>query len=149
MEKIIQLSQNEYDKMHEMANVNQSEIERLAKEMYEKKGTFEISISIEVKDDYTRGIVFRPNAIVRDYGNSRNNYNERYEVPYEQGRKIAEYAERKMNQLFEKKFGRQIHNINLWNKRFDLLRNWRMKFIGWTIFGWLAALALVLIAIFK
>ncbi|MDR2384184.1 MAG: hypothetical protein LBD80_00780 [Tannerella sp.] len=139
MKRIIQISEKEYKELAEKASYNQVEIERLAREMYEKKGVFRIELEISVHQDYHEVISFNVTSWVSD--------TDRYELSYEARHKIMEYAQKKMQDLMTRKFGRQINNINLWNKRLDSLRKWKWKFIGLTVFGWLAALAILIINI--
>lgn len=142
MEKIVQLKESEYNEIFEYANCNQSEIERLAKEMYEEKGTFSIKLELDCQQDYNETISFKAYSYVKDW-------NGKFPLSEEDKEKIVKFVNSRALDMMEKKFGRQIKNINLWNKRFDLLRNWKMKFIGLTVFGWLAALALLVVALFK
>lgn len=142
MEKVIQLKESEYNKLFESANINQSNIEKMAKAMYEERGTFEIKLEIDCQQDYNETISFRAYSYVRDWDG-------KFPLSEKDKRKIADFVDRRALKMMEKKFGRQIRSINFWNKRFDLLRNWKMKFIGLTVFGWLAALVLVIIALVK
>ncbi|MEG1007524.1 MAG: hypothetical protein RSO15_14795 [Bacteroides sp.] len=140
MEKIIQLKESEYNKLFESANLKESEVERMAKEMYEKKGTFSINLELDCKQDYQDTITLKAYSYVKDWDG-------KYPLSEKDKRRIADFVDYRATKMMEKKFGRQITNINLWNTRLDLLRNWKLKFIGLTIFGWLAALALLLIAL--
>lgn len=142
MEKIIQLTESEYAKLFAKAHLNESEIERKAKEMYEEKGTFGIDLEIDCKQDYNETISFHAYSYVKDWDG-------KFPLSEKDKRRIADFIDTRALEMMEKKFGRQISNINFWNKRFDLLRNWKMKFIGLTVFGWLAALALLIVALLK
>jgi hypothetical protein len=139
MKTIVQISEKEYKELAEKANYNQAEIERLAREMYEEKGVFRIELEIQVQREYNESISFEVKNWVSD--------KDRYELSYEARHKIMKYANKKMQELMTRKFGRQINDINFWNKRLKLLRNWKWKFIGLTVFGWLAALAILIINI--
>lgn len=142
MERIVQLKDTEYKKLSDQAAFNQSEIERLAREMYEEKGTFAINIELDCKQDYTDEIKVKAYSYVKDWDG-------KFPLSEKDKERIVEFVNYRALEMMRKRFGRQIDNINLWNKRFDLLRNWKIKFIGWTIFGWLAAVVLVIIALIK
>lgn len=142
MEKITQLTESEYTKLFAKAYLNESEIERMAKEMYEKKGTFGIELEIDCKQDYHETISFHAYSYVKDLDG-------KFPLSEKDKRRIADFVDSRALKMMEKKFGRQISNINIWNKRIELLRNWKMKFIGLTVFGWLAALALLIVALLK
>ena len=145
MDKIVQLTEHEYNELQERANYNQSEIEKCALEMYQEKGTFEIKLSVDFDDrDYHETIKFRVWSYIDDKGDL-----DKFQLPYKDRERIVEYVNRKTYEFMERKFGRQIKYANAWNDRLRYLRNWKIKFIGLTIFGWLAAIALCLIAISK
>jgi hypothetical protein len=139
MKTIVQISETEYKELADKANYNTGEIERLAREMYEKKGVFRIELEIDVENEFRGVISFKVNSWI----NTAN----KYELSYEERLKIMKYAQEKIRTLMQRKFGRQINDINFWNKRLDLLRHWKWKFIGLTVFGWLAALAILIINI--
>jgi hypothetical protein len=143
MDKIIQLSEREYNKLNEQASYNQNQIETLALEMYQKRGTYEIELNIDIEKDYYDKLKFKIYTSVVDYGNY--DYEKRYELPYEQKKEICDYVNRKTDKLMTRKFGKQIRDINFYNARVAAIRIWKYKFIGLSIFGWLAALALVII----
>lgn len=72
-----------------------------------------------------------------------------YFISYEDRRRLQEFVDRHATGMMTRKFGRQIEDINHWNtlaRRMELVR-W--KFIGFTIFGWLAALALAVITLIR
>ena len=52
MKKIVQLEQYEYDKIAELAKLNEAQIEKRATELWEEKGVAEIKISIDMGTDY-------------------------------------------------------------------------------------------------
>ena len=144
MKEIVQLTKEEYGKLQEAANYNQDEIVKLAEEMYQKNGTFKIKLTIDCQSDYLETIDFKVYSYITETGEL-----ERFSIPYNDRREIVKFVDEKMLDLMQREFGRQITNINLWNKRFDLLRNWKLKFIGLTIFGWLAAFAILVISILR
>ena len=145
MDKIVQLKEYEYNELQEQANYNQSEIEKCALEMYQERGTFEIRIYVDFDDrDYHEMIKFRVCSFVDDKGDL-----DKFQLSYKDRERIVDYVNRKMYEFVERKFGRQIKYANNWTDRLRRLRNWKIKFIGLMIFGWLAAIALCLIAILK
>lgn len=142
MEKIIQLKESEYTKLQANADMKHSEIVRRAQELYEKKGICGIKLSLDCQQDYSSEITFKASSYVKDWDGQ-------FPISEKDKRLIVDFVNYRALEMMEKKFGRQIKNINIWNKRLGLLRDWKMKFIGLTIFGWLAALALTIIAIVK
>ena len=142
MERIIQLSESEYNKLQSDADMKHNEILRRAEELYQKKGTYGIKLEIDCQQDYLDELSFKASSYVKDWDG-------RFPISEDDKEKIIKFVNRRALKMMEDKFGRQIKNINIWNKRLELLRNWKMKFIGLTIFGWLAALALLIVALIK
>jgi hypothetical protein len=143
MKKIVQLDETDYNELLEKANYNEEMIEAKAKDLYLNEGIPTFKILIEFEKDYYEIIEFNVRYC---YLSEDNKF---YNLPYEDARKICRYAERKIRELAISQFGQQINDINLWNKRLKLLRNWKLKFIGLTIFGWLAAVGLVVLYLIK
>ena len=144
MNKIVQLSEREYKELFEKAKLNQDEIEKLAVKMYQDKGTFEIILKIDCDSDYYQIYNFNVHSHIYQSGEL-----EKFEIPYEERKKIVKYVDQKVLAFMKKRFGTQITDINRYKQRLILLRNWKYKFIGITIFGWIAALALVLLIFLK
>ena len=142
MERIIQLKESEYKKLCDSSELKHSEIVRRATAMYEEKGTFGIILRLDCGEDYHTEIKVKASSYVKDWEG-------KFPLSEKDKKLIVDFVNYRATEMMRKKFGRQITNINLWNKRLDLLRTWKMKFIGLTIFGWLAALALLLISILK
>lgn len=138
MKKIIQLNESEYNNLVKSASLSKSEIKQLAEDMYKERGTFEIKLELDCRQDYNEKIAFRAYSYVKDWDN-------RFPLSEEDKRKIVKFVNYRALRMMEQKFGSQITNINLWNRRFELLRAWKIKFIGITIFGWLAAATLLVL----
>jgi hypothetical protein len=147
MEKTVQLSESEYKELSEKAGYNQNQIEELAVKMYQEKGAKTIQIEMDIKQDkYADLFDFNVSVWVKDNDGYKV---EKLQLSYEDRQRIIKFVKGKIEELFQRNFSRSIANINNWNDRLKKLRNWKWKFIDFTVFGWLAALALVLIAIFK
>ena len=143
MKKIVQLDETDYNELLEKANYNEEMIEAKVKDLYLNKGIPRFKIEIDFEKGYYDVIKFN---VKHCYLLEDNKF---YTLPYEDARKICRYAERKIRELAISQFGRQINDINLWNKRLKLLRNWKLKFIGLTIFGWLVAIGLMVLCLTK
>ena len=142
MEKIIQLKESEYKKLQEEADLKNDEIANMAEEMYKKRGTYGIVLELNTRDDYNDKITITAYSYVKDWDN-------KFPISEKDKRKIVNFVNAKAISMMDKKFGRQIININYWNERVKLLNHWKNKFIGIMIFGWLAAITLVIIALIK
>ena len=145
MNKIVQLTEHEYNELRKQASYNQNKIEKRALEMYQENGTFEISLRIDFDDrDYSEKVKFRVWSYIDDKGDLC-----KFQIPYKDRKRIIKFADIRVYDFMERRFGQQIKYINIYKDQLRHLRNWKKKFIGLTIFGWLAAIALCLIAIIK
>jgi len=142
MEKIIQLKETEYNKLNELATLTEEEINARALKMYQERGTFAIHLKLDCLQDVRDEFTFKASAYI-------GNWDGKYPLKEEDKRNIVTFVERRALKMMQKWFGRQIGNINYFNRRIKALRDWKMKFIGLTILGWLAAVALTIIAIVK
>lgn len=51
MEKIVQLGEYEYNKLSDLAKLNESQIEERALKLYKEKGVAEVDITVKIKDE--------------------------------------------------------------------------------------------------
>lgn len=137
MDKIVQLTKDEYDDLFEKANLNQKKIKQLARKMYDEKGCSRIDIRFEMNKHY-ESISFKPVVWVSD--------TEMYEIPYEAKKKIIKEFSYQMNKFMMRKFGEKIRYVNIFRDETEKLRHFKLAFIGLTVFGWLSALALVILS---
>lgn len=142
MERIVQLKESEYNKLKKDAEMKYSEITRRAEEMYKEKGTYGINLELDCGNDYQEEIKFKAYSYVKDW-------NGQFPISETDKRRIVEFVNDRALEMMEKKFGRQISNINFCRNHIEHLHSWKYKFIGLTIFGWLAALGLVIVALLK
>jgi hypothetical protein len=140
MDKIVQLKEWEYNELYKQANYNQTEIVKLAEGMYKEKGTVKMTLYIDCKQNYRDEISFE----VRSYISSNGDL-DKFQISYKDRAKIIKFAESKILALMQYKFGRPISDINIYNKKLELFRRWKMQFIGLTLLGWIAALTILLI----
>lgn len=142
MEKIIQLTETEYNELRNEANLKRSDIEQQAQELYQKKGTYGINLELKTQGFYSERLSFHAKAYVRDWDGQ-------FPISYKDKCTIVQFVEARALKMMEDRFGRQISSINYYNKRVDSLNRLRTRFIGLTVFGWLAALTLTVIALMK
>jgi len=154
MEQIIQLSKREYDKLVDMANKNIDEIDKKALEIYEKRGVLGLDIKIEIRSegfyyDGSETFKFIPNSFIKDYIFGDENLNPYCRLSYEESKKINEFVNYKLEEMFERRFGKSINNINNINAIRNRLSNTIYIFKIITILGWLLAVVLVLVVLLK
>lgn len=142
MKEIVQLTREEYESLAEKAGYNEKEILRQARKLYEENGICGIILDIECECDVSDSFSFKVSSYVREGKTG-------YSISYEDRRRLQEFVDRHATRMMARKFGKQIEDINHWNtlaRRMELIR-W--KFIGLTVFGWLAALALAVITLIR
>lgn len=139
--KIVQLSEWEYDRLADKANASDKKIEELAEKMYKEKGAYEISLSLELKNDIEDRLTIRPYSYFRDW--------DKFEVSMPDKKRLAKFVKTRAQYYMEKEFGSHITNINYLLEERKKLKLTKFKFIGLTIAGWLGALMLTLMCLFK
>lgn len=142
MESIIQLKKSEYDELVQLANMNKKEMQNKAQKIYENRGTYQIDLELKVDQDYKDRIKFKSFSYVRDWDN-------KFPISYEDKKRIAEFIQYRSLKMLEDKFGKQIRNVNFFQDEIEKLHILKMRFILFTIIGWLAAVLLAIIAIFN
>lgn len=147
-EKIVQLSEYEYNQLQEKAESNDTKIHDLAEKYYQERGVFRIDIKVGLQDKYNGDTVYytsvfsTENGLYRDDGFSP--------IITEKGRrKIERILSDACTETFENKFG---DAIKFRNRYADVLRRFTVtRWIAYTIAfsGWGVAAALIANIIFK
>lgn len=147
-EKIVQLSENEYNRLQEQAELNDTKIRDLAEKYYQERGVFRIDIIVGLQDKYNGDTVFYTNAFSHENGLYKNG--EFSPIITEKGRrKIERILSDACMETFENKFG---DAIKFKNSYADILRRFTItRWIAYTIAfsGWGVAAALIANIIFK
>jgi len=114
MEKIYQLKDFEYNKLTELAELNEKSIEERALKLYQEKGTYQLDIKIncEKYDDYNRTYHLKAYSKINDW-------NQKFPIFEEDKRKIIKFVNEKVMSMMVNRFGDVVNNVNLINKRVD------------------------------
>ena len=139
--KIIQIEENKYNKLCELALANEVKIEEMAESMYKEKGVYKIRLSLYLDKDFDNQISLRPYTTYRDW--------ESFPLSMSDARKLSKFLNSEALEFMEKRFGRQISNFNFYIKERRDLRLTKFKMIGLTVVGWLAAITLFLTVLFN
>lgn len=147
-EKIVQLSEYDYNRLQEKAELNETKIRDLAEKYYQERGVFRIDIKVGLQDKYNGDTVYytsvfsTENGLYRDDGFSP--------IITEKGRrKIERILSDACTESFENKFG---DAIKFKNRYADALRRFAItRWIAYTIAfsGWGVAAILAIDSMFK
>lgn len=146
--RIVQLSEYEYNQLQEKAELNDGKIRDLAEKYYQERGVFRIDIRVELQDKYNGDTVYYTDVFSHENGLYK---------PDEFSPIITEKVRRKIERIlsdacaeaFESKFG---DAIEFKNRYANALRRLTItKWIAYTIAfsGWGVAAALIINRIFN
>lgn len=140
MEKIIQITEKEYNSLYNKANLTQGEIDLKAKELYEEYGIHKIELTVST-EQYDESIDIQANAYVKDWDS-------KYPLKEEDKKKIIHFVENKAEQMFRRSFGDVIHSLETLKRKEKKLDTIIRKNLILTVTGWLVAIALLLLGFF-
>lgn len=146
--RIVQLSENEYNQLQEKAELNDTKIRELAEKYYQERGVFRIDIRVGFQEKYNGDTVYYTHVFSHENGLHMNN--EFNPIITEKGRrKIERILSDACMEAFENKFGDAIKFKNSYAealKRFSIVR-WIAYTIAFS--GWGVAAAFILHHFFK
>lgn len=136
MRKIVQLEQYEYDKLAELAKLNESQIEKRAIEIWEEKGVAKINISIDAGTDYddTFSINCKTYMLYKD---------DKFQIPSELRNRFAKIVKEEIMWNIEERFGVLIKAINHYKRKESSLNHAKYSLWGIAASGWAAFIAYI------
>ncbi|MBF1450937.1 hypothetical protein [Prevotella pallens] len=146
--RIVQLSENEYDRLQKKAELNDTKIRDLAEKYYQERGVFRVDIRVGLQDKYNGDTVYYTHVFSHENGLYKNG--EFSPIITEKGRrKIESILSDACTETFENKFGDAIKFKNSYAEaleRFSIVR-WIAYTIAFS--GWGVAAALIINRFFK
>lgn len=146
--RIVQLSEYEYNRLQEKVELNDTKIRDLAEKYYQERGVFRIDIRVGLQDKYNGDTVYYTHAFSCENGLYKND--EFRPIITEKGRrKIERILSDACEETFENHFGDAIKFKNSYAEaleKFSLTR-WIAYTIAFS--GWGVAAALLINCIFK
>ena len=146
--RIVQLSENEYDRLQKKAELNDTKIRDLAEKYYQERGVFRVDIRIGLQDKYNGDTVYYTHVFSHENGLYKNG--EFSPIITEKGRrKIESILSDACTETFENRFGDAIKFKNSYAEaleRFSIVR-WIAYTIAFS--GWGVAAALIINRFFK
>lgn len=140
MEEIVQLRSYEYQKLFEKSNYNENRINKEAENLYKKRGTYGLEISVRT-DDYSDDIKVVASSTVKDWDGQ-------FPISYKDKKRIVKYVDWKMQEFLVARFGDDFLNRNMQEDKLKELSRLKLKFLSLTVTGWLLASTLFLALIF-
>lgn len=147
-EKIVQLSEYEYNQLQEKAELNNTKIRDLAEKYYQERGVFRIDIRVGFQEKYNGDTVYYNHVFSHENGLYKND--EFSPIITEKGRrKIERILSDACTETFENKFGDAIKFKNSYAKALESFSI--ARWIAYTIafIGWGVAAILLINSIFK
>lgn len=146
--RIVQLSEYDYNRLQEKAELNDTKIHDLAEKYYQERGVFRIDIKVGLQDKYNGDTVYYTHVFSTENGLYKN---EAFSpIVTEKGRrKIERILSYACTESFENKFG---DAIKFKNRYADALRRFAItRWIAYTIAfsGWGVAAILAIDSMFK
>lgn len=152
-EKIVQLSEYDYNRLQEKAELNETKIRDLAEKYYQERGVFRIDIKVGLQDKYNGDTVYYNHVFSTENGLYKNDLykNEAFSpiITAKGRRKIERILSDACTESFENKFG---DAIKFKNRYADALRRFAItRWIAYTIAfsGWGVAAILAIDSMFK
>ena len=150
----VELTQSDYNRLVQMAQMKAKKIEERAREIYEKEGVVKIDFSCnllrkrygEVESDRHEFQCSCAEYNITPTGDFEKTL---FKIPQESRVKIAKHVKRICEDTFYYYFGEHMVNINQTKSILHEAEMLQKKFIIWTILGWLLAIAMLLAVILK
>lgn len=146
--RIVQLSEYEYNRLQEKVELNDTKIRDLAEKYYQERGVFRIDIRVGLQDKYNGDTVYYTHVFSCENGLYKND-EFRPIITAKGRRKIERILSNACKETFENHFGDAIKFKNSYAEaleKFSLTR-WIAYTIAFS--GWGVAAALLINCIFK
>ena len=150
----VELTQDEYNHLVDLAKIKAKKIEERARAFYEKEGVAKIDFEGRIrKTDHgnltTQRYEFECNLNEYYVSPSGEFEPSLFTIPMEQRKRIAQKVGRYVEEVFTSYFGDHLYNLNeILKIKAKAERDYR-TFMIFTLTGWLAALIMLIAVIFK
>ena len=150
----VELTQTDYNRLVQTAQMKAKKIEKRAREIYEKEGVTKIEFTGrfyrkqfgEVECDRDVFKVECAEYLITPTGEYEKTL---YIIPQESRKKIAEHVKDFVQDTFVSMYGEHMANINQTKRILHKAKMLRNKFIIWTVLGWLLAIAMLIAVIWR
>lgn len=150
----VELTQNDYNRLVQMATMKAKKIEKRAREIYDKEGVVKIEFDGRfVSKRYGERAPEHYQFEVGCYEfcvNPTGKYEKKlFAIPQEMRRRIAEKVKRYVEEVFVGQYGEHLSKINVILELKTQTENERRKALVWTLTGWLLAVLMFAAVLLK
>lgn len=150
----VELTQNEYNRLVQMATMKAKKIEERAREIYEKEGVVKIEfdghfITKRYGERETEHYKFDVGCYEYRVNPTGEYEKTLFAIPQEMRRRIAEKVKRYVEEVFVGQFGEHLYNINVIRDLKAKAEREKRKAFVWTVTGWLLAILMFAVALLK
>lgn len=150
----VELTQNDYNRLVQMATMKAKKIEEKAREIYDKEGVVKIEFDGrfvsnrygERNTEHYKFDVFCPSYQVSPTGEFEKTL---FSIPEKMRQRIATKVKRYVEEVFIEHFGEHLYKLNNIKRLEEKTeREWK-RFLVWTVTGWLLAILMFAVILFK
>lgn len=150
----VELTQNDYNRLVQMATMKAKKIEEKAREIYDKEGVVKIEFDGsfvsnrygERNTEHYKFDVYCPSYQVKPTGEFEKTL---FSIPEKMRQRIAQKVKNYVNEVFVEHFGEHLYKLNNIKRLEEKTeREWK-RFLVWTVTGWLLAVLMFGVALFK
>lgn len=150
----VELTQNDYNRLVQMATMKAKKIEENAREIYDKEGVVKIEFDGrfvsnrygERNKEHYKFDVFLNEYYVTPTGEFEKTL---FSIPEKMRQRIAKKVKNYVEEVFIEHFGEHLYKLNNIKRLEEKTeREWK-RFLVWTVTGWLLAVLMFGVALFK
>jgi hypothetical protein len=151
----VELTQNDYNRLVQMATMKAKKIEESAREVFVKEGVVKIEFDgrfVTKRDgvpdmEHYKFDVSCKSYQVRPFDNDYDK--PLFSIPQEMRERIATKVKRYVEEVFVANFSEHVLKLNAIGKLEEKTERERRQFIVWTVTGWLLAVLMFAVVMFK
>ena len=150
----VEMTQNDYNRLVQMATMKAKKIEEKAREIYDKEGVVKIEFdgrfvskrNGERSTEHYKFDVYCPSYQVEPTGEFEKTL---FSIPEKMRQRIATKVKNYVQEVFIGYFGEHLYKLNNIKRLEEKTeREWK-QFLVWTVTGWLLAVLMFGVALFK
>jgi len=150
----VELTENDYNRLMQLAQMKAKKIEERAREIYEKEGVVKIEfdgrfVTKQYGERETEHYKFDVSCKPYNVNPTGEFEKTMFSIPQEMRQRIATKVKRYVEEVFVANFGEQMFHLNAIVEAEEKTERQRRKFLIWTYTGWLLAVLMFVVTLFK